>query len=1277
MAIQDIALSIVGKIAEKCVDPILRQFQYLIFYKSNVQTLSDDIKILELKEAEVQQLVRQAKDNAEEIKPTVVDWLKRVEDVKKDAHTISEGMETAKVNCLNIVRLPNLKSCYLLGRRAVKRKSALEKLLGEGNFDKVGSIAPLGKMRFSESTPSLEEGLVSRMSTKKEVMEALKQEKTSLMAICGMGGIGKTTLVKQIADQVKFEKLFDEVAMAIVSQSLDMRIVQDQLAEQLGLKITEQTDRARAERLCTILTGRDKRILVILDDIWKEVGFESLGIPVKGECKSLKVILTSRSSDVCRGMGAEIFEVHALRKEEAWHLFKEVAEISDDSALSGVAKQVAEECKGLPLAIVVVARALKGNHTPESWDRALRQLKEYTIRELEGDEDLVFSRIKFSYDYLKSAEAKSLLLLCSLFPEDYSIPIECLVRYGKGLELFPDRRRLVDVRDKVDTLIGHLKSSYLLLNDAKKEDSVKLHDVVRDVCLSIASKDEHEFLVSNSGVGEKNSYTAISIISQDCNHDLLPFCKEYPRLRLLCLVFRFGKLNLPRDSFVGMETLRVMELNHSQIEFPLSWPGQMLRSLRTLCLDDCVLGTGLSSMLGHMTQLETLSLFESKILDDQFPAEIGQLSNLKLLDLRVKSSLHPLPSGILSSLKKLEELYLGSGDHLRLGRDKEEEKRCLKEISSISNLACLQIALYDLSLLLLSLQEFDTQRLLRFDIAVNDSERALAFHSKTYQFRKSFKLYLSDHGDEGLKQLFDPNVTSIVKRTENLILRLSESSCLRNLVPDLGENGFINLKKLYLDRGQYECLIYSTANLVARHVFENLVSMELLRLELKEICKGFLPPGCFSQLQEVRFFRISALECLWKGPVESPSLCNLRSIEVQDCAQITTLFSQSALKCLVKLQKIGVFSCENLERIVLREESLTEEVLELPQLKALTLRFTKFIGFGPEDDKAVAFFDQVSLPRLEVLEINNPGDGPEQLIGGKMPSGSLDNLKSVQLWECRSIRCIAKGDTVTLLQNLQALLMWNCHGMESFVNFEGLKVHNTPSEKAFEILPKLESLHLCGCASFISIWRNFPEGVRVFQNLRSLKVVNCTLYCLFYPPCMANMLISLEALEVSVCSKMCEVIGEEDEEISQEDNTRHHDVGKRREIALERTSKEFVFPRLSFLRLAFLENLRNFGGSHREDYEFKFPLLTNLIIESCPMLKKFCSGNLDAPLLKKIQTTSRDVENFEAPVDLKDRKICKITAYNKESGGKKSRVEKAKNKLELHKPGVKLMWELQ
>ncbi|XP_027155520.1 disease resistance protein RPS5-like [Coffea eugenioides] len=184
----------------------------------------------------------------------------------------------------------------------------------------------------------------------------------------------------------------------------------------------------------TRLSNGEKRILVILDDVQEEVDFKSLGIPVKGEFKGLKVILTSRLSHVCSRMGAEIFEVGALPKEEARHLFKVVVGISDDSTLSDVPNQVADECKGLPLAIVVVAKAFKSNHTtPESWNIALRQLKKYTMRDIEGVQDLVFSSIMWSYDHLESAEAKSLLLLFSLFPEDYSIPLERLFPLERAL----------------------------------------------------------------------------------------------------------------------------------------------------------------------------------------------------------------------------------------------------------------------------------------------------------------------------------------------------------------------------------------------------------------------------------------------------------------------------------------------------------------------------------------------------------------------------------------------------------------------------------------------------------------------------------------------------------------------------------------------------------------------------------------------------------------------------------------------------------------------------
>ncbi|XP_027174129.1 disease resistance protein At4g27190-like [Coffea eugenioides] len=1154
MAMQDIGVSIVGKITEKFIDPIMRQFQYLFCYRSNVETLRNGIKKLELTKTEVQRSVDAARNNGEEIKPIVTDWLRQADGLEKEADTIFEGMENVKVNCFKIVRLPNLKSRYLIGRHAAKRGNDAEKHLRERRFDEVGYLPPLGKMPFSESTPSFEESLITRMSMKREVIEALKQDKRSLLAICGMAGVGKTFLLEQIADQVKSEKLFDGVAFATISQNPDMRNIQNQLAEQLRMKLkSEHSGRARAEQIYTRLINSDKRNLVMLDDIWEEVDLRSLGIPIRsGKCKSLTVVLTSRFSHVCRNMEAEIFEVNALPKEEAWHLFKEVAGISDDSALSDVAKQVAEECKGLPLAIVVVARAFRTNYTtPESWKLALGQLKKYTMRDLERVQDLVFSRIEWSYDHLKSVEAKSLLLFCSLFPEDYSIPVECLVRYGKGLKMFQDRETLGDMRYRVDQSISDLKSCYLLLTDGGKEDHVKLHDVVRDVCLKIASEGEHVFLVRNVGGKEGHPqpdsfgrYTAVSLTWKGNSNGPFPLGEECPKLRLLRLVFQSGKMiSLSPDSFAGMEDLRVMEFNKLQIEFSPSDPGQMLMSLRTLCLDYCELGIGTSSMIGYMTQLEILSFFESRLRDNQFPTEIAQLSNLKVLDLRVESSRHPLSLGILSSLKKLEELYMGFHRPLRLGRNAEEERGCIKEITSLACLECLQINLHGIDDLLLLLREFPVERLSRFNISCKQTQTK---NGGDYQFRRNFKLYLPDEKDSELALC--PAVTSIIRRTENLILDLGFLFRSGNFVNDLDESGFVNLKRLRLKSGSWECLIDSTTNLAPRHVFENLVFMELTSGKLEEICYGNLPPRCFSQLQEMKLLRMNFIEYLWKGPIEPPSLCNLRGIEV-------------------------------------------------------------------------------SLPRLEMLDLTSPGYRPEQFVGGEMLRGSLENLRSLVLSRCYVIRCIAKADGVALLENLQSFSMGDCPSMELLFDLEGLKVP-IPSKKELEILPNLKSLELRGLTRLAHIWRNYPKGIRVFQNLRILQVEGCSLPCLFYPPCVADMLVSLEELKVGLCPAMYAVIAGENEETSQED----HDGGEKREISLGRTNKEFLFPKLSSLSFVNLQNLQSFSGGHHEGCDFKFPSLTQLEIMRCPELKNLCPGKLDAPLLKKVKVEENDAN---IPLDLK------------------------------------------
>lgn len=49
----------------------------------------------------------------------------------------------------------------------------------------------------------------------KEVIEKLKDDQVNMISICGMGGVGKTTMVKEVIKIIEKSKLFEEVAMAV------------------------------------------------------------------------------------------------------------------------------------------------------------------------------------------------------------------------------------------------------------------------------------------------------------------------------------------------------------------------------------------------------------------------------------------------------------------------------------------------------------------------------------------------------------------------------------------------------------------------------------------------------------------------------------------------------------------------------------------------------------------------------------------------------------------------------------------------------------------------------------------------------------------------------------------------------------------------------------------------------------------------------------------------------------------------------------------------------
>lgn len=163
----------------------------------------------------------------------------------------------------------------------------------------------------------------SRNLTFKEIIEALKDDNVNIIGVYGMGGVGKTTLVKEVAKQAGEEKLFDEMVMSVISQTMNVRNIQGEIANKLGLKLDQESESGRATRLCERLK-QSASVLLILDDVWRLLDLEAIGIPHNNVHKGCKLLLTSRSKDVCYEMNAQVcVPVNVLSKLDAWNLFSD------------------------------------------------------------------------------------------------------------------------------------------------------------------------------------------------------------------------------------------------------------------------------------------------------------------------------------------------------------------------------------------------------------------------------------------------------------------------------------------------------------------------------------------------------------------------------------------------------------------------------------------------------------------------------------------------------------------------------------------------------------------------------------------------------------------------------------------------------------------------------------------------------------------------------------------------------------------------------------------
>ena len=790
----EIVIAVAGKVSEYLVAPIGRQLGYLFCYRSHAEKLRNQVQTLRTAKDDQQITVDEAKRKGDEIRPAVQDWLNRVDQITGEAEALMT--DDQNMSCLN-GWCPNLISRYQLGREAYKKAQVVVGIQTARNFpDGISYTVPPRSATFKGY-----ECFQSRDSTLNDIMDALRDDKTKMIGVCGMGGLGKTMLVKQVAQQAKQQNLFTTYIFIDVSWTRDSKKdeegiakIQQKTADMLGFQFKGKDESTRADELKQRLLKekepekekeqKKEKILIILDDIWKEIKLEKVGIPFKDDQTICKLVLVSRDANLLHKdmeVGAqECFQIQHLQGEEAWRLLKKIAgDAVEGDQLRPIAIKVLDECGGLPIAIVTIAKALK-DETVAVWKNALDELRNCAPTNIRGMEEKVYSCLEWSYNHLKGDEVKSLFLLCGCLSYYGDISMDQMLRYATGLNFFDRIDSLEGAINKLVTLVKTLKASSLLLDGTEDDGdgfgvgasrllfmdgdhkSVWMHDLVRDVARIIASEDPYRFKVVED-VPCDQDWTEI----EDESKFISLYCKavhEFPP-KLVCPKLQFFILQsdsgvslntIPNTFFEEMNQLKVLAL--FGIHFPtLPSMLQSLSNLRTLCLDRCKLGD--MTIIGELKKLQVLSMVGSDI--QQLPREMTQLTNLRLLDLNYCDELKLIPRDILSCLSRLECLFMKSSFSEWTAEEvcDGDSNACLSELNNLHRLRTIEVKIPNAELVPKA-DMFD-HNLTSYAIFIGSFDRL----PKTYE--KSRTLHLKG-GDKSL--LSRDEILKLLRTTEDLLL---------------------------------------------------------------------------------------------------------------------------------------------------------------------------------------------------------------------------------------------------------------------------------------------------------------------------------------------------------------------------------------------------------------------------------------------------------------------------------------------------------------------------
>lgn len=519
--------------------------------------------------------------------------------------------------------------------------------------------APVGK----ESMVGVDEDLIQ---IKDRVVGY--EQNLQIIPIIGMGGIGKTTLARNVYEDQLTLDYFDIRHWVTVSQEYSLGDILGRILSDEG-PIDENVE-LLIERVYKSLKGR--KYLIMMDDMWHAEVWYKVRRAFPDDYLGSRVILTTRLSDVASAIDSNspIHKMRLLDEDQSWDLFcKETfaAECPPSHDMEEIGKSIARNCKGLPLAIIVIAGILKANKTREHWENVAENLDVAST----VNDDQFSGILSLSYNNL-SRQLKACFLYMGVFPEDYQIPTKKLIKLwvADGFLEPVEPKSLEEVAEEY--LEDLVKRSLVLVVGTRTKGGLKscrIHDVLRD--LSIRKGREERFLQHFTNKDNRRSILS-KIADGQCR---LSICTDYVNFELTDIhnssihtLLCFGSENYLLSSIASQfKSLRVVD---EVLVDPKDFPEEIfeLVNLRYLAFilfqsSRCEIPPSISK-LQHLQTLiikrDIMSIGEpDKVI---LPLEIWKMTQLRNLLLTKESSFcFPTGVGLGGTYSVLENLQTFSG----------------------------------------------------------------------------------------------------------------------------------------------------------------------------------------------------------------------------------------------------------------------------------------------------------------------------------------------------------------------------------------------------------------------------------------------------------------------------------------------------------------------------------------------------------------------------------------------------------------------------------------